>query len=285
VAHLLLVVLVLYVIALAALYAMQRRLIFPIDASASGQQPSVAGMISVRCTSADGVTVAHWYSPPLRGHPVAVLFHGNGGTVADLQSWALALRARGYGILLTDYRGYSGNPGAPSEQGLYADARAALAWLRSEGIGDAATVIIGWSLGSGVGVQMALEHHPSALVLLAPYSSLPDVAAPLYPIFPVRALIRDRFDNVRKIADVGAPVMIVHGAMDPVVPVELGRKLFEAAADRKELFVVPNSGHWIDPSVAFDRVNAFLVASLAHAGEAARTSGSDRDRQSPPCTR
>jgi len=125
-------------------------------------------MVPVKTTAADGVSVIHWHAPPQPGQAVVVLFHGNGGTVAGLEPWAEAFRARGCGILLADYRGYSGNPGLPSEEGLYADARAVLDWLAAQGFKDRQIVLLGWSLGTGVAVQMAVERHPAALVLLAP---------------------------------------------------------------------------------------------------------------------
>src|SRR5215469_7044458 len=120
-------------------------------------------MVMVKTTAADGITVTHWYAPPRDAAPVVVLFHGNGGTVTDLASWGAAFRSRDWGVLLADYRGYSGNPGKPSEAGVYADARAVLDWLSAQGIDERRTVLLGWSLGTGVAVQMASEHPPAAL--------------------------------------------------------------------------------------------------------------------------
>ena len=216
------------------------------------------GMVPIKTTAADGVSVVHWYAPPQPGQTVVVLFHGNSGTVTALEPWAEAFRARGYGVLLADYRGYSGNPGLPSEQGLYADARAALDWVAAQGFADHQIVLLGWSLGTGVAVQMAVERHPAALVLLAPYTSVVDVGARRHPILPVSSLMRERFDSMSKIADVGAPLMIVTGNLDFIVPPAMGHELFAAAREPKRALFLPMTGHVIAPSAASAAVSEFL---------------------------
>ena len=215
-------------------------------------------MMPVETTAADGISVIHWYAPPQPGQAVVVLFHGTGGNVTALEPWAEALRAHGCGVLLADYRGYSGNPGLPSEQGLYADARAALDWLAAQGFQDRRIVLLGWSLGTGVAVQMAVERHPAALVLLAPYTSVADVGAHRHPILPVSSLIRDRFDSIGKIAAIDAPVMIVAGDLDLIVPPDMGRRLFAAAREPKRALFLPQTGHVIAPSAAAAAITEFL---------------------------
>ncbi len=246
-----------YVLAGCSLYGVQRSLVFHPWPGAAGEAQTV-GMVAVKTTAADGVAVEHWYAPPQPGQAVVVLFHGNGGTVTALEPWAEAFRARGWGVVLADYRGYSGNPGVPGEDGLYADARAVLDWLAAEGIEERRIVLLGWSLGTGVAVQMAVERHPAALVLLAPYTSIVDVGARRYPIFPVRMLMRDRFDSMSKIAAVGTPVMIVTGDRDVVVPPDMGHDLFAAAREPKRALFLPEAGHLITPTKAFAAVSEFL---------------------------
>lgn len=247
-----------YVVAGCSLYGVQRSLVFqPWTGGAAGRAEAV-GMTPVTTAAADGVAVTHWYAPPQHGQKVVVLFHGNGGTISDLEPWAAVFRARGYGVVLADYRGYSGNPGSPSEAGLYADARALLDWLAAQGSADRHIVLLGWSLGSGVAVQMATERHPAALVLLAPYTSLVDVAVRQYPIFPVRRLMRDRFDNIGKIAAIDAPLMIVHGDDDTVVPPGMGPSLLAAARQPKRGLFLSRVGHVIEPADAFAAVAEFL---------------------------
>ncbi len=248
-------------LALGTLYGLQRRLVFQPWLGATVAHAETAGLTPVTITAADGIAVRHWYALPRDGHrPVVVLFHGNGGAVMDLAAWAAAFRSRGYGVVLADYRGYTGNPGTPSETGLYADARALLAWLGQQGIDERRTVLLGWSLGTGVAVQMASEHHPRALALLAPFTSLGDAAARHFPMLPARYLLWDRFDNRAKIGEIGAPLIIAHGEADDVIPAELGRRLFDAARQPKRAIFLKNAGHWIDPALAFSEILGFIEA-------------------------
>jgi uncharacterized protein len=258
-----------YVLAACSLYDVQRSMLFHPWPGDPGRAEAL-GFVPVKTTAADGVTVTHWYAPPEPGQAVVVLFHGTGGTVTALEPWAAAFRARGCGVLLADYRGYSGNPGLPSEEGLYADARAVLDWLAAQGFDDRRNVLLGWSLGTGVAVQMAIERHPAALVLLAPYTSVVEVGARRHPILPVRSLIRDRFDSMSKIAAVDTPVMIVTGSLDFIVPPDMGHDLFAAAREPKRALFLPQTGHVIDPSAAFAAVTEFLEQQAAVAPAAPR---------------
>ena len=246
-----------YVLAGCSLYGIQRSLLFH-PWQGVPEQAEAAGMVPVKVTAGDGITVVHWYAPAEPGQATIVLFHGNGGTVMALAAWAKAFRARGLGVVLADYRGYSGNPGTPSEAGLYADARAILDWVAAQGIDDRHTVLLGWSLGTGIAVEMATERPVGGVVLLAPYTSIVDVGARRYPIFPVSLLMRDRFDSASKIAAIHTPVMVVTGERDLVVPPDMGHALFAAAREPKRALFLPTTGHLIRPSTAFAAVTDFL---------------------------
>lgn len=240
------IILVAYVAVLAILFAIQRQLLFPADkAPPSLERAGLAGLMeSVSVASADGLTLLAWYHrPPDKQAPLIVLFHGNGGTIEIRAAKARTYVNAGLGVLLLEYRGYGGNAGSPSETGLYADGRAALAFLAAQGIAPARVVLIGESLGTGVAVQMAVEQRVAALVLEAPYSSIADVAQSDFPWFPVWWLIRDRFDSVAKIARVGVPLFVVHGERDRTIPVRFARALFAAAAQPKEAMWLSDAGH------------------------------------------
>lgn len=240
------IILVAYLVVLAILFALQRQLLFPADkAPPSLEQAGLAGLMeSVSVTTADGLTLLAWYHrPPDNQAPLIVLFHGNGGTIQIRAAKAKTYVNAGLGVLLLEYRGYGGNPGSPSEAGLYADGRAALAFLAAQGIAPARVVLVGESLGTGVAVQMAVEQRVAALVLEAPYSSIADVAQSDFPWFPVWWLIRDRFDSVAKIARVGVPLFVVHGERDRTIPVRFARTLFAAAAQPKEAMWLSDAGH------------------------------------------
>jgi uncharacterized protein len=234
------VIAAIYVGFVALLYVTQRSLIYLPDRQMIGEFTAFE-RVSVR--SADGIDLVSLFVPPQGTRPVVVLFHGNAGHVGDRTDKARSLTSRGYGVMLVGYRGYGGNLGSPTEDGLYADARAALDWLAGRGLAEGRLVFYGESLGSGVAVQMARERKAAALVLEAPFTSLGDGAASHYPYVPARLLVKDKFENIAKIGQINAPLLIVHGERDDVLPVRMGRALLAKAAEPKRGVFLPDAGH------------------------------------------
>ncbi len=194
--------------------------------------------------AADGTKLRGWLVPG-RGEIALLWFHGNAGNIGDRVDLLGELhRELGLTIFIIDYRGYGESEGTPSESGLYLDAEAALAEL-TQRLGMAADQIalFGQSLGTAVAVELAYRHPPAGLILEAPFTSVRDMAKRHYPWLPVRSLLRTRFDSLSKIADVSAPVLIIHGEDDETVPVEMGERLFSAAREPKRLLTIPRAGH------------------------------------------
>jgi hypothetical protein len=237
-----------YALFVAAMYVLQRSIMyFPARSLPTPAQAGVPDMDVVTLKTNDGLELKAWFKPPQgsgdEAKPTVVYFHGNGGGIAVRGVRARPYLDRGFGVLLVEYRGYSENPGSPNEEGLYADGRASLAFVESEGLSLDRIVLLGESLGSGVAVQLATEFDVAAVVLEAPFTSTVDVAAGAYWFLPVRWLLKDRYESISKIASVRAPLFIVHGERDRVVPTRLGRQLFAAANDSKEAVYFPNAGH------------------------------------------
>ncbi|MCC6129200.1 MAG: alpha/beta hydrolase [Acidobacteria bacterium] len=156
--------------------------------------------------------------------PVIVSFHGNAESAANGLPLGWRLFSGGYDVFLAEYRGFGGAPGSPSEEGLYKDGQGALRWLELKGIAPSRVILMGRSLGSGVAVELARSRPVKAVVLVSPYTSVTDLGRTLVgPLAPL--IVRDRFDSLSKIAAIGAPVLIVHGARDEVIPVEMGQRL------------------------------------------------------------
>ncbi|HSF11597.1 MAG TPA: alpha/beta hydrolase [Erythrobacter sp.] len=251
--------LIAYLAVLAVLYVSQRSLIFP---APQERHAPAEGFAPVTLNTTDGLALqAHWRAPEAE-KPAVVYFHGNAGSLAGATRETAQLAAAGYGVLLVEFRGYGGNPGAPSELGLYQDGRAAMAFLAAQKVTTGQTVVIGHSLGTGTATQMAREFAPAALVLLAPFTSVPDAAAQAMPYVPARWLVRDRFDNHAKVPELAMPVLIIHGTADPVVPFALGERLADAAP-AANFRAVPGAGHMISFD---DKVQAMQVAWLAAQG-------------------
>lgn len=240
-----LTVVVAYAVLVVGIFLVQRRMIYvPGSTTPDREACAGAGMTVVSYTAADGQEISAWNrSATAAGCPSLIYFHGNAGHLGDRLDKVRPYLAAGFGVLLAGYRGFSGNTGKPSEEGLYADGRAALAWLRARGIGDDEIVLYGESLGTGVAVHLAAELAFGAVVLEAPFSSIVDVAARRYWYMPVRLLLRDRFDSAAKIAHVDAPILILHSDDDPVVPPALSRKLFAAARPPKDIRHYVGAGH------------------------------------------
>ncbi|CAN5331617.1 hypothetical protein BH09PSE4_BH09PSE4_06440 [soil metagenome] len=235
--------LLLYLAVLAALYWNQRSFIYPAPANHSAAAtPAERGAIDVRIATEDGLDLRAIYRPAPPGRPTVIFFHGNGDSLAGSQEATRGIASAGYGVLLPEYRGYGGNRGSPSEEGLYRDGRAALRWLASQGVRPEQTVLIGNSLGSGVATEMALQRRVGGLILISGFTSLADVVGLHLPFVPARWLVKDRYDNLGKIPKVACPILILHGTSDTVIPVRLGKEL-AGAASVASLELIPDRGH------------------------------------------
>ena len=235
-----------YLVALLLLFTRQRKIVFNPNAAPAQLADYAApeGLAPVTYRAADGVALTGWYLPPRRpdGRTIAY-FHGNAGHHGDRVVRIVPYAAAGYGILLAGYRGYGGNPGAPTEQGLYADARAALDFLQNQGVGPDRLILFGESLGSAVATQMATEHRALGLILEAPFASILRSARHRYRYLAFDLLVRDKFDTLSKIARIDMPLLVIHGDLDRTTPAYFGHMVFEAAREPKAGFFPPQAGH------------------------------------------
>jgi fermentation-respiration switch protein FrsA (DUF1100 family) len=233
----------------ALVWAFQRRLIYLPTARLSDAAAAafVPDREEVELRTADGLRLGAWFVEARRSPSRAAILvcNGNAGNRSLRAPLAAALAARGFSVLLFDYRGYGGNPGRPSEAGLIEDARAARAYLASRGDVDARRIVyFGESLGAAVAVALADERPPAALVLRSPFTSLADVGRLHYPFLPVRALLADRFPSVERIGRIEAPLLVLAGERDGIVPAWQSRALFQAAPEgRKRLWILDGADH------------------------------------------
>jgi pimeloyl-ACP methyl ester carboxylesterase len=239
-----LIVVALYIAVLAGLYFRQRDLIYPGAGGRPGLVASEVGFDEVMLTAEDGLKLRALYRAPRPGMPTLLMFHGNGEAVFESVAALRPLIPDGYGMLLSEYRGFGGNPGQPSEQGLYRDARAAWGWLRGKGVVAHDIVIIGYSLGTGVAAQLAFEHAPRALVLVAGYTDIPHVTRQHYPWIPAEWLVTERFRTIDKLPRIACPILLLHGRNDDTIPASNSVALAKARPDAK-LELVAGTGHGI----------------------------------------
>jgi pimeloyl-ACP methyl ester carboxylesterase len=218
--------------------------------------PAGVTVENIEMSSQLGDRIHAWWSKPEDWRPErgAVLFcHGNGGNLSHrgrvLTHWNKEI---GVGVLVFDYPGYGRSNGEPSEAGCYAAGDAAYDWLREiQHVPAERVILLGGSLGGGIATDLASRRPHRALVLVAAFTSFPDMAQVRFPWLPGRYLVRNRFDNLGKLADCRGPVFIAHSPQDDLIPYEQGERLFAAAHEPKRFFPMPNYRHNDLPIEAF----------------------------------
>ena len=234
-----------YLAIVAWMYTSQRAMLYATADDgrlAATNWTAIAGTKRFAIETTDREQLASWYVPPNPGKPVFLFFHGKGGGL-ERKKWRWArIRKAGYGILAFSYRGYPGSTGSPSEIGLVRDAQAAYKWLCQRH--DANKIVLhGLSLGTGVAVALASKVKVRAVILEAPYTAVVDVAAERYPWLPVHWLMWDQFLSRERIETVKAPLLIVHGTKDTVIPFDHAKRLFARARGLKKFIAMPGSDH------------------------------------------
>jgi fermentation-respiration switch protein FrsA (DUF1100 family) len=194
-------------------------------------------------TAGDGTRLHGWFVPG-RGRETLLWFHGNAGNISHrLENLKLLHDRVGVAVFIFDYRGYGRSAGSPSEDGLYADARAALATVQQRGDVNAERLVyFGRSLGSAVAIELSTTAPPSGLIVETPFTSLRDMAHSVVP-GPLYVLLPNRFDNLGKIAHVTPPKLFIHGDRDEIVPYAQGRRLYDAAKPPKAFLTIRGAGH------------------------------------------
>jgi uncharacterized protein len=258
------IVLVTIVAMLAFVWSLQGRLMYFPIAEVGTRAGDDTPFDTVSIATADGLQLsAWWFAPPSPAPATVLVFGGNAGNRSHRIPLADALRRHGLQVLLVEYRGYGGNPGQPSERGLAADSRAAYAYVASRpDVDTSRLVFFGESLGSAVAVTLASEHPPAALILRSPFGSLTDIGAHHYPFLPVRFLLRDRFASIERIARIHAPVLVIAGDNDRIVPLAHSRRLYAAAAEPKALTVIRDADHNDDELLAGDEMLEAIVGFI-----------------------
>jgi uncharacterized protein len=241
------------------MYAAQRSLMYhperlrtpPATAGLSGAQEFVLD-------TADGEKVIVWYVPPKRDLPVVLYFQGNAGALRLRADRFRALTGDGYGLVALSYRGYGGSTGSPSEAGLIADAEAAYTFAAAR-TSASRIVAFGESLGTGVAIALAATHRLGGVILQAPFTSAADIGARVYWFLPVRLLMKDPFRSDLRIGKVTAPLLVLHGGRDTVVPISFGERLFALANEPKRFVRFAEGAHHdLDQHGAREAVRTFI---------------------------
>ena len=223
-----------------------RFIYYPTRGPVGGWEP--AGIEVEQCAfqTTDGLTLhAWWYEDKAAlASPVLLWFHGNAGNLTHRAENLRMLAGRGLDVFLFDYRGFGKSQGHPSESGLYLDAEAAYTYLvQRRGIAPGRIVCFGRSLGAAVALYVSLRQQTAGLIMESPFESAQAMARKMLPVLPLWLVVRSRFDNVGRIANLTVPLLVVHGGTDKLVPMRQARAVFEAAPEPKSFYTVEGAGH------------------------------------------
>lgn len=228
------------------LFFVQARLVYyPQIGRESNATPAQAGLAyeALKIVAADKTALDAWFVPAPEPRGVLLFLHGNAGSIAHRIDYLALFSGLGLSTLIFDYRGYGKSEGTPSERGTYRDAEAAWRYLIDErGIPPGEVVLFGESLGGAVASWLAAHKGPAGLIIVSAFTSVPNLAAQLYPWLPVRLISRFRYNTLASLTLATCPVLVAHSTDDEIVPFEHGRQLYEAARPPKQ-FLEMCGGH------------------------------------------
>tara|TARA_B100000029_G_scaffold330109_1_gene322389 strand:+ start:866 stop:1678 length:813 start_codon:yes stop_codon:yes gene_type:complete len=201
----------------------------------------------VKITTKDNIDLLGWfYNKDLNKHKTIVFFHGNAGSLANRTYKLNHFKKLNVNFLIIAWRGFSGNGGRPNEKGLYEDAKSAIKWLKVKGVDEKNIILYGESLGTGVAVEIAQNKNYAGIILESPFTSMVDMGKKYYPFFPVRLLLRDKFESHKKIINISSPLLVMHGKVDKIVPYKMGKKIYELANEPKFFYTQEYGDHMVD---------------------------------------
>ena len=236
-----------YFVILVFLYFYQRNLLYhPSENNYSGDKILV-DIEKVKISTSDNIQLLGWYHKKnLKDYKTLIFFHGNAGSLENRIHKLNHFQDMNINFLIIAWRGFSGNNGKPSEQGLYEDGKSAIDWLIKKGVSEKNLILYGESLGTGVATHLAQNKSFAGIILETPFTSLIDAAKKFYPYIPVKFLLKDKFENYKKIKKINIPVLVMHGEADQIVPFEMGKKIYEIANQPKYSYFTKYDNHMME---------------------------------------
>ncbi len=220
----------------------------------------------VAIVTEDRIRLDGWFIPARDARGVLLFFHGNAGNISHRLDSLKIFNDLRLSVLIFDYRGYGRSDGRPSEQGTYRDAEAAWRYLTEQRhVLPHDIMLFGRSLGAAVAAYIASRHAPKVLILESAFTSVPDLAADLYPFLPARWLVRFRYNTEDYVRSINCPLLIVHSREDEIIPYTHGQRLFAAAREPKQFLEIRgghNEGFLLSGQHYIKELDAFLTAHL-----------------------
>ena len=194
----------------------------------------------------DNIDLKGWFHLKDLKKKTILFFHGNAGTLDDRIYKLNFLGNLDINFLIIAWRGYSGSIGKPTEFGLYQDAKSAVNWLNLKGIAEKNIILYGESLGTAVAIEIGQNKNFAGIILEAPFTSMVDIGKKYYPFFPVKLLLKDKFDSQKKIKNINSPILVMHGKKDTIVPFYMGKKIYDLANKPKYSYFVDLDDHMMN---------------------------------------
>jgi len=201
----------------------------------------------VKITTRDNIDLLGWfYNRDIQKFKTILFFHGNAGSLKNRTYKLNHFKDLKVNFLIFAWRGFNGNKGKPSEIGLYKDAESAIRWLKMKGINEKDIILYGESLGTGVAVEIAQNKNYAGIILESPFTSMVNIGKKYYPFFPVRFLLKDKFESYKKIKKISIPILVIHGKVDKIVPFVMGKKIYDLANEPKFFYFQEYGDHMMD---------------------------------------
>ena len=236
-----------YLFILISVYFYQRNLLYqPNENNYSGDKLLVS-IEEVKIKTKDNIELKSWYHDKnIKENKTIIFFHGNAGSLENRIHKINHFKDMNINFLLVSWRGFSGNKGKPTENGLYEDARSAVKWLNSKGVKEDKIILYGESLGAGVVTEIAQYKNFAGIILESPFTSMIEVGKDKYPFLPVGLLLKDRYESNKKIKKIKSPILIMHGKVDKVVSFDMGKKMYELANKPKYSYFSEYDNHMME---------------------------------------
>ena len=255
--------LITYLIVLTYIYLFQRNLLYhPSDNSYQRDEINF-DYKEIFIQNKKGIKLKAWlHEKDLVNKKTIIFFHGNAGNLRNRNYKLNELSKFDVNFLIVAYRGFSGNQGKPSEQGLYEDARSTLNWLKIKGVKEKNIILYGESLGTAVAIETAQKKKLAGIILESPFTSMVELAQKYYPVLPVKYLLKDKYETIKKLPNISSPLLVLHGRLDAIVPFAMGKKLFEQANEPKFKYFIDNDDHMMryDKNL-LDEIKKFISLS------------------------
>ena len=239
-----------YILLVIVVFFFQRNLLYhpSVDNYIKGQDVTEPTEIEkVKITTRDNIDLLGWfYNRDIQKFKTILFFHGNAGSLKNRTYKLNHFKDLKVNFLIFAWRGFNGNKGKPSEIGLYKDAESAIRWLKTKGINEKDIILYGESLGTGVAVEIAQNKNYAGVILESPFTSMVNMGKKYYPFFPIRFLLKDKFESYKKLNNISVPILIMHGKVDKIVPYDMGKKMYELANEPKFFYSQEYGDHMVE---------------------------------------